>query len=570
MKLPRILSRLLEKTPVMLSAAKHLLYLLENEQSRSFAEFTLSPFASLRAVRERRANGLRMTLRKGFFSSLLRESARRIQRPAILRGLAFGCSNSICYHFGAGFLLKKIGRNRNSISCEASFMGKGRRKMAEMQNELSARQSILSRLADARVRTDQLFEMVTPEALSDRPIPERHRIVFYLGHLEAFDWNLLGRYAFDLKPFNAAFDNLFAFGIDPVDGGLPSDQPSDWPPVPEIHQYNQRLRTELDRHLESESYGDADDPLSPTGVYLNVAIEHRLMHAETLAYMLHQLPLERKVPKPAPRIAAAPRAERKMIEIPAGTATLGLLKQGGAFGWDNEFDAHSTEVPAFAIDEYKVTNGEFLKFVREGGYQDPMLWSKEDWEWVQQEGIRQPKFWIPRGDDWFNRSMFAEVPLPLDWPVYVSHAEAAAYARWAGKQLPTEEQFHRAAYGTPQGTERPYPWGVEPPAESYGTFDFARWDPSPVHAHPAGRSAFGVADLIGNGWEWTSSIFKPFPGFEPFPFYQGYSANFFDGLHYVMKGGSARTAASMLRRSFRNWFQPHYQYVYSGFRLVHN
>jgi len=442
--------------------------------------------------------------------------------------------------------------------------------MTEMQNDLSAPQNILSRLADARVRTDKLLEIVNPEAVYDRPIPERHRIVFYLGHLEAFDWNLLGHYAFELKPFKPAFDNLFAFGIDPVDGGLPTDQPSDWPAVPEVREYNHRIRQELDRHLEGQPLKDAEESFSPTDIYLNVAIEHRMMHAETLAYMLHQLPLDRKVQQPAPTVLAAPPAERKMTEIPAGTASLGLARKGNAFGWDNEFEAHSAEVPAFAIDEYKVTNGEFLKFVQQGSYTDPSLWSKEDWEWIEQEGIRQPKFWIRRGDDWFYRSMFAEAPLPLDWPVYVSHAEAAVYARWAGKRLPTEEQFHRAAYGTPEGPERPFPWGSDAPRERYGTFDFAGWDPSSVNAHPAGRSAFGVADLIGNGWEWTSTLFQPFPGFEPFPFYQGYSANFFDGKHYVMKGGSARTAACMLRRSFRNWFQPHYQYAYSGFRLVSN
>ena len=164
--------------------------------------------------------------------------------------------------------------------------------------------------------------------------------------------------------------------------------------------------------------------------------------------------------------------------------------------------------------------------------------------------------------------MFGEVPLPLDWPVYVSHAEAAAYARWTEKDLPTEAEWHRAALGTTAEHERPYPWGSQPPARAFGNFDFHRWDPVSVTAHPAGASAFGVMDLVGNGWEWTSTIFSPFPGFEPFPFYPGYSANFFDGRHYVLKGGSARTAACMLRRSFRNWFQPHYPYVYAKFRCV--
>jgi formylglycine-generating enzyme required for sulfatase activity len=164
--------------------------------------------------------------------------------------------------------------------------------------------------------------------------------------------------------------------------------------------------------------------------------------------------------------------------------------------------------------------------------------------------------------------MFDELPLPLDWPAYVSHAEASAYARWAGKALPAEAEWHRAAYGTPDASERSQPWGMEPPGAAHGYLDFQRWDPVPVNAFPRGRSAFGVDGLIGNGWEWTSSLFEPFEGFQPFASYPGYSANFFDGKHYVLKGGSTRTAACMLRRSYRNWFQPHYQYAYAGFRCV--
>jgi formylglycine-generating enzyme required for sulfatase activity len=166
--------------------------------------------------------------------------------------------------------------------------------------------------------------------------------------------------------------------------------------------------------------------------------------------------------------------------------------------------------------------------------------------------------------------MFDEIPLPLDWPVYVSHAEASAYARCAGKSLPTEAEWQRAAYGSPEAGERIYPWGSEAPNtnNARGNFDFRNWDPTPVNAFPEGQSAFGICDILGNGWEWTSSVFAPFPGFEPFPFYSGYSADFFDGKHFVMKGGSSRTAERMLRPTFRNWFQAHYQYVYAGFRCI--
>ena len=163
--------------------------------------------------------------------------------------------------------------------------------------------------------------------------------------------------------------------------------------------------------------------------------------------------------------------------------------------------------------------------------------------------------------------MFGEAPLPLDQPVYVTQAEASAYAAWRGQRLPSEAEWQRMAYTTPAGEERPYPWGAAPPQAAAGNFDLRGWDPAP----PAGAesaSAWGIEDLVGNGWEWTSTRFGPFPGFAPFAFYPGYSASFFDDQHFVMKGGSARTAACLLRRSFRNWFQPHYPYAYAGFRCV--
>jgi len=287
--------------------------------------------------------------------------------------------------------------------------------------------------------------------------------------------------------------------------------------------------------------------------------------------MLHQLPFNGKVSKPRlPELVLRPVTPR-MLEIPAGPATLGLARcRTNIFGWDNEYEEHTIAVPPFSIDQYEVTNREYLRFMNAAGYENQALWSESDWKWKTQQNISHPVFWNQVNGEWLYRTMFESVPLPLDWPVYVSHAEASAYARWAGKSLPTEAQWHRAAYGTPEGTERPFPWGAEAPDRRFGNFDFESWDPTPVGAFQQGQSAFGVADLVGNGWEWTATVFAPFPGFQPFEFYPGYSANFFDGEHYIMKGGSARTAACMLRRSFRNWFQPHYQYVYAGFRCVSN
>ncbi|HEY4086310.1 MAG TPA: SUMF1/EgtB/PvdO family nonheme iron enzyme [Bryobacteraceae bacterium] len=382
-----------------------------------------------------------------------------------------------------------------------------------------ARHTLLTRLETARDEADALFRTVKTEAMYDRPIAERHRIVFYVGHLEAFDRNLLS----DPASARSEFDELFAFGIDPVGGNLPTDQPADWPSLGVVYDYRDRTRAHVDGLIERmAARGDEE-----FDVRLNVAIEHRLMHAETLAYIFHQLPYDRKHGAETYGAPSHHPTSSTPLRIPAGHAMLGLRRESGMFGWDNEFEAHTAAVPEFSIARSKVTNGEFLRFVNDGGYQERSLWSPEDWEWRSSAQFTHPLFWEERNGAWMYRAMFSEIPLPPHEPVYVSHAEASAYARWQGKALPSEEQWHRAASGSTE-----------------------------------------VEDLHGTGWEWTSTKFAPFPGFTAMPFYPGYSEPFFDGKHYVMKGGSPRTAPVMLRPSFRNWFQPHYPYVYAGFRCV--
>jgi iron(II)-dependent oxidoreductase len=436
--------------------------------------------------------------------------------------------------------------------------------------------TLLTRMGEARARTDVLFRMLPPNSYYDRPVPERHRLIFYLGHLEAFDWNLFAP-VLGLKSHDPEYDQLFAFGIDPVGGGLPTDMPADWPSIGRLERYNQRVRTALDDALQAAEETGSSIREIADGTLLQVAIEHRLMHAETLAYLLHNLPFERKIPQAGTFADLHPAPSSEEVVIPAGVATLGQSRNlQRTFGWDNEFSLQQVHVPGFLIDAYPVTNDEYLKFVRAGGYNDPGYWKPEDWEWKQQSRLAHPHFWITRPNSlptdsntqWEYRAMFGTIPLPPSWPVYVTHAEASAFARWARKKLPSEAQWHRAAYGAPDGTEREYPWGEAVPDRTRGNFHHERWDATAVDAHPAGASAFGVFDMVGNGWEWTSTEFGPLPGFEAFSFYPGYSANFFDGKHFVMKGGSPRTDACMLRRSFRNWFQPHYPHVYATFRCV--
>ncbi len=162
------------------------------------------------------------------------------------------------------------------------------------------------------------------------------------------------------------------------------------------------------------------------------------------------------------------------------------------FGWDNEFPALTVDVPAFEIDAYNVTNADFWRFIKAGGYDNASLWDDEGWRWRQEHDVTHPLFWERHGDTWLWRGQFELTPIPDAWPVYVTHAEANAYARWQGARLPSEAEYHRAAFGTPSGVERAYAWGDEPPDASRGHFDFAQWDPVPVGSHPRGASAWGV------------------------------------------------------------------------------
>ena len=443
--------------------------------------------------------------------------------------------------------------------------------MNAIATQVQKRNELLARLAESRLITDDLFRQVHQESLYDRPILERHRIVFYIGHLEAFDWNLIAGRALGLGPCRKEFDRLFAFGIDPVGGGLPVDQPADWPRLAEIAAYNLRIREELDRILSDDSPDPGCRWQYPRNLILNVAIEHRLMHAETLAYMLHQLPMERKITpldyrlmvpaQPGPPIVA------RMIDIPAGTATLGMPRGRNLFGWDNEFEEQPVEVPAFAIDIHKVTNGQFLKFVCGGGYENPHFWSDSGWAWIKNRisaihvfgsSVRVSGSIRPCSKRCRCRSIGR----------FMSAMRRHQLTRvlWTSIFPPRRSFIAPLTVHRMVGSGR-IP-GDAPPEVGRGNFDSQRWDPVAVGSYPAGRSAFGLEDALGNGWEWTSSVFAPFPGFEPFPFYDGYSANFFDGKHYVMKGASPRTGACMLRRSFRTGSRRTTRSVYASFRCV--
>ena len=424
-----------------------------------------------------------------------------------------------------------------------------------------------------RDRSRQLFDMIDPAAYYTRPIALRNPIVFYEGHLPAFSVIALLKRGLGGAGVDARMEKLFERGIDPdsVDAAVPrSGADTLWPSRDAVLEYGIRADAAIVEALTKAPF-DLDGVRHRAmrhGEAIFTALEHEAMHQETLLYMWHRLPFAHKIAPVIPRQERGPAPALARVEIPAGVATLGAARDAVPFGWDNEFGEQRVEVGGFEIDVHSVTNAAFLEFVNDGGYSKREWWSDAGWSWIAADRVAHPAFWAYENGQWLWRGMFEAVPLPESWPVYVSYEEAAAFARWRGRRLPTEAEYHRAAFGTPSGVERELPWGDAPPDASRGNFDFASWDPVPAGARPLGVSAWGVHDLIGNGWEWTSSVFGPFPGFEPMTSYPEYSADFFDGQHYVMKGASPATAKELVRRSFRNWFRPNYPYVYAKFRTA--
>ncbi len=279
------------------------------------------------------------------------------------------------------------------------------------------------------------------------------------------------------------------------------------------------------------------------------------MHQETLLYMWHRLPhAQKRAPRGLRYERGGAPPPRQTMTIPAGAATLGASAHAIPFGWDNEFGAHRVDVGAFEIDVHSVTNAEFLEFVDAGGYRTPGWWSERGWQWREHDGITHPAFWVARGRASGAGAACSRTSRcrPRGRCTSAARRRRRSRAGAAGGCRPSPSiiarRSDRPARTRPRDARR-FPWGEAAPDASRGNFDFASWEPVPAGARPLGASAWGVHDLVGNGWEWTSTVFGPFPGFEPMASYPEYSADFFDGQHYVIKGASPATARELVRRA---------------------
>ena len=375
------------------------------------------------------------------------------------------------------------------------------------------------RLLAAWKRTDALFERL-PDLFA-RTIPLRHPFVFYLGHLPAFAWNHLAVGVLGKAP-KGPFDKLFAFGIDPENKQAAAELSiSKWPSVEAIIAYRDQVRTDVLELLPE--LASTPGVMAERGRIVHMVAEHELLHQETLLYMVQAGGYALQ-----DTVVGGDGEPATQVSVPAGTAVLGTDFDSLDFGWDNEFPKTQVQVSAFAIDSLPVRIVDWQAFVAEGG---PV---PDNW---QGDTVRTLAGIVPR-------------KAILGWPVQVSQQQAVAYARWKGRRLPTEAELARV---------RHLPAGAN--------VNVQRFTPVPVGT--AGPSPSGVREVVGNGWEWTQTLWRPLPGFKAYiPSYPGFSADFFDERHVVMVGGSWATDASLLRSSFRNWFPVHYPYVFSKFRTV--
>ncbi len=299
-----------------------------------------------------------------------------------------------------------------------------------------------------------------------------------------------------------------------------------------------------------------------------MVVQHEHQHDETMLATLQLMDGDGYRPQ-APVPPRGRRIDTPEVLVEGGPFEMGTSLE--AWAYDNERPAHAVDLPPFYIDTTPVTNRSYLRFVEDGGYDDPRWWSEAGWAHRQKAGLSAPQFWRKECEGVWTRLRFGwREDLPLNEPVcHVCFYEAEAYARWAGKRLPTEPEWEKAASIEPGGGKRRYPWGDAPPSARVANLGQRYFRPAAVGAYPQGASPWGCEQMIGDVWEWTSSAFTPYPGYHWFP-YKEYSEVFFHKADRfrVLRGGSWATDPAAIRSTFRNWDFPIRRQIFSGFRCA--
>ncbi len=435
----------------------------------------------------------------------------------------------------------------------------GRGDLAELGVE-----GLRSRVAEELVRTRERSEVLTG-SVDDDDLTRQHSplmspLVWDLAHIGSQEELWLVRDVGGAEAIRPDIDDLYDAFQHPR---------RDRPQLPllgpaEARSYVGEVRTKvldlLDRTpLEGRR-------LVEQAFAFGMIVQHEQQHDETML-ATHQLRKGPPVLTADDPPAAGAEALPAEVLVPGGPFTMGTSTEPWAL--DNERPAHPVHVPDFLIDTTPVTNAAYRRFVEGGGYDQPRWWSEEGWAYRQHAELTAPRFWRRDGDGWLRRRFGHVEPLPPDEPVlHVSFHEAEAYARWAGKRLPTEQEWEKAARHDPRtGRSLRYPWGDGDPGPEHANLGQRHLRPAAAGAYPRGAAPCGARQLIGDVWEWTSSDFLPYPGFGAFP-YREYSEVFFGPGHKVLRGGSFGTDAAACRGTFRNWDLPIRRQIFSGFRCA--
>jgi iron(II)-dependent oxidoreductase len=419
--------------------------------------------------------------------------------------------------------------------------------------------ALVAELEAARRRTLALLEPLSDDDLTCQHSPLQSPLVWDLAHIGVFEELWLLQRVGGAPPMVPEYAGLYdAFNhprIERAELGLMGPARS--------RSYVAEVRERALGVLERTDL-DETDRLLADGFVFWMIVQHEHQHCETMLATLQLRDGEYPLPPvelPPPR--ALPARE---VFVEGGPFVLGAVDEPSAY--DNERPAHEVDLAPFWIDAVPVTNREYAAFVDSGGYDDSRLWSSEGWSCLQDEGLERPRFWRREGDGACSRVRFGHVEaLPPDEPVqHVCWFEADAYARWAGKRLPTEAEWEKAASW--DGAKRRFPWGDRrPTAFEANLAEPDRFRPAPAGGYPAGASAAGCEQLIGDVWEWTASDFRGYPSFEAFP-YREYSEVFFGGEYKVLRGGSWAVHPTAIRASFRNWDYPSRRQIFAGFRCA--
>ena len=426
---------------------------------------------------------------------------------------------------------------------------------------------IAAGLIAARDRSLLLTDGLSDDDLCRQHSPLMSPLVWDLAHIGNYEQLWLLRAVAGIEPDRPELDDLYdAFRHPRAERPqLPILGPAD------ARSYISGIRSRALDVLDTIDLG-GDAELTSGGLVYGMVVQHEHQHDETMLATLNLRAGSPVLPEPAPRPPASP-AQISVAEetlVPAGPCTIGTSTDPWAY--DNERPVHVVDLPAFWIDTLPVTNSAYAEFLADGGYEQDRWWSPAGRSWLRESQARAPLGWTRDGGTWV-RSRFGQVEaVPPDEPVqHVCWYEADAYARWAGKRLPTEQEWEKAASWDPV-TERArrFPWGDEPPGPRHATLAFTgagALRPAAAGTLPDSASAYGVQQLIGDVWEWTSSTFAPWPGFRAFP-YREYSEVFFGPEYRVLRGGSWASAPDAARATFRNWDYPIRRQIFAGFRCA--